>query len=207
MIETLYDCFKHWSEKGSVYIYSDPHFADEEMKYLRKNYIGDEEQIARINSVAHKNDTLIILGDCGDLDYIDRLKAGYKVLVMGNHDESIKEARKHFDEVYSGALIIAQKIMLSHEPLYVKGVMNNHGHDHSYREIYCSSEYTAMAHMNLCAERIDYTPFNLGKFIKEGGLSHIDSIHRLTIDNATQKKEKNLYLDFWNLIFPEEEGD
>ena len=51
MISILYDIFKSWSAKGSVYIYSDPHFNDSEMKYIRKDYIGDEDQIKRINLV------------------------------------------------------------------------------------------------------------------------------------------------------------
>lgn len=87
MIDTLYDTYKCWSETGSIYIYSDPHFNDEEMKHLRKNYIGDEEQIKKINSVVHKNDALIILGDIGDETFIPKLKAGFKVLVKGNHDK------------------------------------------------------------------------------------------------------------------------
>ena len=53
---------------------------------MDKNWISVDEQVDRINKLVHKNDTLIILGDVGDTRYISRLKAGYKVLVMGNHD-------------------------------------------------------------------------------------------------------------------------
>ena len=35
MIDSLYNCFKHWSSKGSVYIYSDPHFGDLDSYKLR----------------------------------------------------------------------------------------------------------------------------------------------------------------------------
>ena len=52
---------------------------------LRKNYIGDEEQIKRINSKIGKYDTLVILGDVGDIEWVRKIR-GYKVLVMGNHD-------------------------------------------------------------------------------------------------------------------------
>lgn len=31
MINSLYPKFRHWSEKGSIYLYSDPHFDDEDM--------------------------------------------------------------------------------------------------------------------------------------------------------------------------------
>ena len=53
---------------------------------MDKNWISVDEQVDRINKLAHKNDTLIILGDVGEIKNISRLKAGYKVLVMGNHD-------------------------------------------------------------------------------------------------------------------------
>ena len=46
-----------------------------------------DEQVALINKVCHKNDLLIILGDVGkNLEPVKKLKAGYKVLIMGNHD-------------------------------------------------------------------------------------------------------------------------
>ena len=87
MYKNLYDNFAHWFHdgKGTVYFYSDPHFNDDEMKSLRKNYIGDEEQIKRINSKIGKYDTLVILGDIGDIEWVRKIR-GYKVLVMGNHD-------------------------------------------------------------------------------------------------------------------------
>ena len=86
MIETLYEPFKHWSEMSGVFILSDTHFNDSDCKLMDKNWISVDEQVDRINKLVHKNDTLIILGDVGDTRYISRLKAGYKVLVMGNHD-------------------------------------------------------------------------------------------------------------------------
>ena len=36
----------------------------------------------------------------------------------------------------------------------------------------------------------NYTPINLGKIIKDGILSDIESIHRLTIDRAGERKMK-----------------
>ena len=39
---------------------------------------------------------------------------------------------------------------------------------------------------NVCG----YTPINLGKIIKDGVLSDIESIHRITIDKAIEKKTK-----------------
>ena len=44
MTNSIYDTFAaRWLHGGSMWLYSDTHFSDEEMKYLRKNYIGDEE--------------------------------------------------------------------------------------------------------------------------------------------------------------------
>lgn len=87
MFKNLYDNFAHWFHdgRGTVYFYSDPHFNDPEMVHLRKNYIGDEEQIKRINSKIGKYDTLVVLGDVGDIEWVRKIR-GYKVLVMGNHD-------------------------------------------------------------------------------------------------------------------------
>ena len=89
MIKGLYENLAlRWYRGGNIWLYSDPHFSDPEMVCLRKNYIGDAEQIKRINSKVGKNDTIIFLGDIGNLDCIKHIK-GYKVLIMGNHDDRI----------------------------------------------------------------------------------------------------------------------
>ena len=36
-----------------------------------------------------------------------------------------------------------------------------------------------------------YTPINLGKIIKEGVLADVPSIHRMTIDRASEKRKKH----------------
>jgi len=99
MKKKLYSTFNHWfyadgqKEPGEIYFYSDPHFSDEEMKYLRKNYIGDEEQVKKINSKIGKNDTIVFLGDIGNTDFIKKIR-GYKVLIMGNHDKGPSNYRR-----------------------------------------------------------------------------------------------------------------
>lgn len=228
MFKGLYDNFKHWFHegKGQVWFYSDPHFADEEMKYLRANYIGDEEQVKRINSKIGKWDTLVILGDIGDTEFVKKLR-GYKVLVMGNHDagasnykrvvqeKKIKvwsEYEPHFtrkgeydweggyiyhediiqpafdnhlfDEVYEGALTIAEKLILSHEPIDFPYALNIHGHDHS------KWHQEDNMHWNMCAEHINYTPICLKHIIESGRLKTIPTIHRETIGKATERKLK-----------------
>ena len=230
MYSKLYEVFHHWYygnsvSGGEIYFYSDPHFSDEEMKYLRKNYIGDEEQVKRINSKVTKNDAIVILGDVGKVDWIKKLR-GYKVLVTGNHDagasrykrveefldanklenpnmEYIKSKyipvqsksrpvqaldnvwyrdNKLFDEVYTGPLFISDKILLSHEPIDFLYALNIHGHDHN------NKDFVDNTHLNVCAELIDYTPVSLKSIIESGMLKNIDSIHRVTIDRATENK-------------------
>lgn len=92
----LYPAFKLWEKFDNIYIISDTHFGDMitengELDYREKSTKIKsptvDEQVALINKVCHKNDLLIILGDVGkNLEPVKKLKAGYKVLVMGNHD-------------------------------------------------------------------------------------------------------------------------
>ena len=92
MIETLYPVFRKWSERGSVYIISDTHFEDKDRKVMGYR-ITEEDQIKRIKKRCHKCDTLIHLGDVGNPEYLKDIKA-YKVLIMGNHDESASKFQK-----------------------------------------------------------------------------------------------------------------
>lgn len=232
MIKHLYDTFSHWYRGGSIYFYSDPHFADDEMKYIRKNYIGDDEQVRAINKKIGKKDTIVFLGDIGDIEFIKKIR-GYKVLVMGNHDvgaskykrekievmlpvidgvDNYKELKKKypdfdvrctrkgvnriigqveifvldnhlFDEVYEGPVLIGEKLMLSHEPMNYPFALNIHGHDHSgwgFNDIY---------HWNVCAENIEYTPVCIKEIVNSGRLKEVVTIHRATIDRATEKSK------------------
>lgn len=185
MITTLYEPFRHWSEGGSVFILSDLHFDDEDCKLMDQNWITPEEQIDIINKMVCKGDTFVCLGDVGNPSYVPMIKARKKILLLGNHDS--KGAYKGlFNEIYSGPLFISDKILLSHEPVYgLSWCLNIHGHDHNNMESYKEG----CKHINLAANVCGYTPVNLGKIIKEGVLSDIDSIHRITIDRAVDKKK------------------
>ena len=85
MIDSLYKPFQKWSEKGTIFIFSDPHFDDEDLVNVYDDRPSADELVRRINSKVGKCDTLICLGDVGVLSYVPLLR-GYKVLVMGNHD-------------------------------------------------------------------------------------------------------------------------
>jgi calcineurin-like phosphoesterase family protein len=212
---------------------------------MRKNYIGDDEQIARINSKVGKNDTIIFLGDIGNEEMIRKVR-GYKVLIMGNHDKGaskykrvitrmsfdsdqyskdevydiaskkypdwktdIREDRAGnlylwvvtadnglFDEVYEGPLFIAEKLILSHEPIDLPYAFNIHGHEHRYIH--------RDHNLNVCAEHIDYYPVNVNRLLKNGLASKVDSIHRQTIDRATDRKNtKRAYDHIWDMYVDE----
>lgn len=191
MIKNLYNCFSHWHHGGSVYFYSDPHFGDAEIHKKRSNNISDDEQVARINKVVRKSDTLIILGDVGDTEYVKKLN-GYKVLIMGNHDRGssnylrVKEPvdNKLFDEVYESCLMISERIMLSHEPYNLPFALNIHGHDHA-------GLHRSGWSLNVCAELIDYQPMPLSVIIKSGILKDVPSMHRWATDFAINRKLNN----------------
>lgn len=227
MLPGIYDAFQHWG-KQTVWIYSDPHFGDKHLEAEIKSRPSDEEQIKMINSCVGKKDTLIILGDIGDIECVRKLRAGRKVLIMGNHDSgatnykrkkvcemfdankyTIQEAMADmakrflgwkvyavhcefgnkwavyadnllFDEIYEGTLIIGEKLILSHEPVDIPWLFNIHGHDHGGKK--------CKGHFNVCSDVISYKPINLNQFLKSGPAANIQSIHRITIDKAIERK-------------------
>lgn len=184
MIQGLYPIFDHWHKEGTVYIYSDPHFNEDDLVEGIKGRPDAETQLKMINSKVGKKDTFICLGDVGDLEVAKRIK-GYKVLIAGNHDTGLDKYREVFDEVYAGALFIGEKILLSHEPIEkFPYAINIHGHNHA------GSWHPDMYHYNVCADVIGYTPVNFNQFMKTGPAAHIQSIHRNTIDKATKNKAK-----------------
>lgn len=237
MVPQLYKQFQHWGKEGAVWIYSDPHFGDEELRAGVRGRPTDAELIAKINSKVGKKDTFICLGDVGDIECARKIR-GYKVLICGNHDvgasnyerqvvvkkfdkqeysreQAIAAMREMypnwrvkcfdegyqfqppftywlieadnclFDAVYTGPLMIGEKLLLSHEPLAVDWAYNIHGHVHEHH--HRNDKY----HFNACAEHIGYTPVHLtNDLLKKGVLAHIPSIHRITIDKATERKRK-----------------
>ena len=186
MIRTLYEVFRPWSSKGAVWILSDLHLGDAAAKAMDPAWPDPEEQVNIINRLAGRNDTFVCLGDVGDPAYAAKIRAGHKVLILGNHDRR-RDYEGIFDEIYAGPLFISERILLSHEP--VPGLpfcLNIHGHDHFGTEQYTEG----CRYLNLAANVRGYMPFNLGKALQEGLLSGIDSIHRITIDTAAERKKQ-----------------
>lgn len=240
MIEGLYQPFQRWGESGTTWIISDTHFDDPDLIHAYADRPSAEEQVRRINAKCGKADTLIILGDVGDVSYVRQLRAKYKILVMGNHDsgasnykrqiikkkfpdslfqkhEALDEMKRlypncsysielhydfHspftywevsadnrlFDEVYTGPVMISEKLLLSHEPInMIPWAFNIHGHVHA-RNVKNNAN-----HFNVCADVIGYEPINFNQWMKQGHMSNIVSIHRETIDNATARAKKRGY--------------
>ena len=184
MITTLYPSFRQWSEKGSVYLISDTHFEDSDCKLMCPHWISPEEHIEIIKQKAHRCDTLIHLGDVGNPEWMSQIKA-HKVLIMGNHDETATKFEPYFDEIFTGPLMIAEKILLSHEPIEgIDWAFNIHGHDHS------KWSKPDKYHMNLAANVVDFQVLSRADIIKSGALRHVKSLHRDTIDMASDKKAR-----------------
>ena len=232
-IAGLYKIFDHWHAEGTLFIFSDPHFGDSDLEMGIHNRPSAAEIVQRINAKCGRKDTLICLGDVGDVEYVKMLRAKRKILICGNHDagrtnyerqvitqlfskvlytkeqalECMKtmypncryniEERKQldsffeisadnmlFDEVYEGPLMIAEKLILSHEPVDVPWAYNIHGHIHD------SKHKNDKCHFNVCSDVIGYMPINMNQWMKQGYLSHVESIHRTTIDSATIRKAK-----------------
>ena len=230
----LYDIFaKNW-EGQTVWVTSDTHFGDADLRAGFPNRPSDEDLVKLMNTQCGKRDVLIHLGDVGDIEYVRQLRAQHKVLIMGNHDAgatnykrqiihkvydqdvytkeqvvaemraaypgwkiSISESWEFhspfkrwnvtidnllFDEVYEGPLMVAEKLLFSHERVDVPWAFNAHGHDHKgAKHANC---------MNVCLDANSYKMINLNQFLKQGHTAKVQTIHRATIDGAIERKKK-----------------
>lgn len=85
----------------NIFIISDTHFDEEDMnKYYDRP--SSEEIVNRINSIVHKNDVLIILGDIGNVYWVSKLKVGRKILITGNHDKGVSNYEKTIHQISLG---------------------------------------------------------------------------------------------------------
>lgn len=182
----LYQTFEErWGKFQTCHIISDTHFGDMDLKENIPSRPNDDDFIKLINSKVGKADIILHLGDIGNIECVRRLRAAYKILIMGNHDSGKTNYTDIFDEVYEGALVIGEKLILSHEPIMgLNWALNLHGHVHDKRA------KTDAYHINCCSDVIGYEPINLNQLLKSGPTAHIQSIHRQIIDSATKQKRK-----------------
>lgn len=187
MIASLYQPFQRWSDGCSVWLISDTHFDDPDCKLMNSDWPHPMRLVNRISKKVGKNDTLIHLGDVGNPQYMRHIHCKHKVLITGNHDAGASKYKEWFHEIYTGPLIIADKLILSHEPVDVPWAFNIHGHCHRQSIPWMFDIYEDPVAYNVCCDVVDYTPVNLGQLIKDGIMSGIKNIHRMTIDKAAER--------------------
>lgn len=232
----VYDIFnQQWFNScQTIWICSDLHLGDKDLRAGFPNRPSDEEIIKNINSKCGKNDCLIVLGDCGDTSLIPLLKAKVKIILLGNHDkgkinyqrntwchkydkklyskneviESISHNYKFiinegyqfykpfeyweviadnnlFDQVFEGPVQLGEKTILSHEPIpNITWAKNIHGHSHT------GPVEANLFHYNVALEVNNYLPTNLNQLLKTGLTSHIETLHRDTINTAIRRAKK-----------------
>lgn len=180
----VYDMFNEmWKDYQTIHIISDTHFGEDDLKRAFPNRPSDDELVKLINSKVGKKDLLIHLGDVGDLEYMKKIR-GHKILIAGNHESGLEKYKEVFDQVFSGALIIGEKLILSHEPVQIPWAFNFHGHNHA------GKAHPDKMHMNVCADILGYVPAHLNSLLNGGIASKVYTIHRECIDNATERKRK-----------------
>mgnify|MGYP002761979285 FL=1 len=174
-----------WKDYQTVHIISDTHFGEKDLENAYSFRPKAEDFVKLINSKVGRKDILICLGDCGDLECWKKIH-GYKVLIMGNHDDGVEKYRKVFQEVYEGPLMLGEKLLLSHEPILgINWALNIHGHDHQ------GPIRTDRYHFNInCDANKTYEPINFNAMLKKGITTHIIPLHRQIIDTATVRKRR-----------------
>ena len=140
-----------------TYFISDTHFGHKNLLLFERKAFAtieehDEYIINAINKIVKPTDTLIHLGDVGNVEMVRRLN-GHKELILGNHDQRpIKEYLGYFAKVHETPFYFKKNIMLSHEPHPVpEGVLNVHGHLHG-------AKLNSANHLNISAWCVGYKP-------------------------------------------------
>ena len=111
-IAGLYKTFDHWHQEGTLWIISDTHFGDADIRRGFPDRPADNELVKRINSYVGRKDTLIMLGDVGDISYVKQLRAKYKILIMGNHDcGRTNYERQVITQLFSKDLYTKEKVL------------------------------------------------------------------------------------------------
>lgn len=92
----------------------------------------------------------------------------------------VKADNNLFNQIFEGPVMISEKLILSHEPIYVPWAYNIHGHVHDASKVEIGT--------NVCLDACNYQLLNFNQFMKSGALSNITSLHRKTIDIATERR-------------------
>lgn len=239
-IPGVYNIFnKEFEKYATIYLISDTHFGEADLKEVFSNRPSDKELIKQINRIAGSKDLILCLGDVGDTSYLQKLRADCWV-ILGNHDggasnyqrqvwvqkfdkakwqrnEALDEMKRlypncHYSideghqftspfeyweikadnklakQVFTGPVMISEKLILSHEPIpSLTWAMNLHGHSHQgpVRQDSC--------HYNCALEVNDYMPISLNTLMKSGLTANIEPLHRQIIDSSTERARKRGY--------------
>jgi calcineurin-like phosphoesterase family protein len=165
------------NNSGKVYIWSDLHLGHGNViRYCDWPFVDVTEMntvlLQAWKTTVKNSDTIINLGDVSlklNKEYlatvIHRLP-GYKILVMGNHDQK-KPVRwwldVGFNEVYPHPVVYEEKYILSHAIVDLfkgSGFINIHGHIHNL-------ESGILNCINVSVEKIGYKPVLLGGLVSE----------------------------------------
>jgi calcineurin-like phosphoesterase family protein len=147
-----------------TFFIADTHFADKsvfemsgENKFFNSVSEKDDKIIKNWNSVVSAEDTVFILGDFGELNYMNHLN-GKKFFIKGNHDTF------NVDSAYP--ILYQNFFILSHEPQFIleDGPYANifgHVHNNPIYKTVSSRSYC------VCACRINYTPISFEEILKQ----------------------------------------
>lgn len=107
----VYPLFNDRWCKQTVWLYSDPHFGDEDLRAGTPKRPSDKELVKMINSCVGRKDTIIFLGDISNIEYIKQIR-GYKVLICGNHDSGCTNyERKVITQLFSKELYTKEQVL------------------------------------------------------------------------------------------------
>ena len=159
------------------WILSDTHFGHKSILVYEKRPFRDVAEMEEViiknwNAVVKKDDMVYHLGDFGfyPKDILAKVVAslnGRITLIKGNHDNHSNKWFRDigFREVIAYPIIIHGTIILSHEPVYLGQTtpyVNIHGHVHG-----SLAAFSSPRHINVCVERTDYKPVQLGPLLKK----------------------------------------
>lgn len=153
----------HFSDPN-ILIYSRPQFntLNEMNELIVKNW----------NETVSDVDTVYILGDIGDLEYLNQLN-GNKIIITGNHDNYDNITKKYPNIKVYDKPIIEKWMILSHEPISFipkeAPFLNIHGHLHQfdYRVGTSMNWYDGNRYFNVSCEKINFTPISKEEIIKQ----------------------------------------
>ena len=140
------------------YYIADTHFGCQN-SFEGRTLEHDQQIIDNWNRVVTNGDKVYILGDIGrigsnrDNEYLCRcisVLKGKKILVLGNHDQELKDARLRqlFAEIHDYKEIIdnfdghSYKVMLSHYPILFYNQQHKPNAVHLYGHVHMSDEWT-----------------------------------------------------------------